>query len=526
MERLCLLANGLTLGIFFDDSLPLVFVILSSKGDFVHISSETCAEIHLTKCCPSRYLREVLQTLHFKNTYDIHSSYACPRFHGQALRTHPLVSNEQFLCPFRERISFEVPVTYHQEAPCGLSSFREVYCVHLQKVFSLRSSHQLPFRASSTASESGSMTSSFSSSSSVRRNFQFQLPDCPSSISSLHLNGSAEVLALYEDLVEEFSLMRSPDYFPSSHVPLIESLNRVLYVNCCREHSERGVCHEFQIWFDLPVNWEGKPWQPRAELIALRQDIVRHHIREERDDHTTLTSQEDQSCEEGRGVIQRVDHSYSLSVLELDDQLGQDGRESGPSVLKRKPEIAHLLRLRDHTNRLWRVESPHSVGPQHRPCHVRPLPAIVIQFERFEYDKSGLYLLSDGRVRGVFPRDNLLLDYLPETRALRTTLPDGREEMYSVDSLLRFRDERELMATGREVSLRETLLSLVTRRMLQLLSFRRRAIHSSCSSTTTDSTSRTSTVRESRQTEIEVTVSQYRNRKFLSEVSSLLSLSP
>jgi hypothetical protein len=519
MERMCLLASGATLGIFCcDGSVPLVFIILSSSGDFVHIASQTCAEIHLTKCCPSQYLDQVLQTLHFKNTYDVRSSYVCFRFHGRSPRGDRSKA-QQLRCPFNERLSCMVPVTSHQEAPCGLASIDEQYCVYLQKIFSLKQFHQPLSPASSTTSESDSMASS----ASVESNTRYQLP--VSSSSSIDLNGSTEVLTLYEDLAEEFSLMRCPDYFPSAHVPLIESLNGIVYANCCQENNERCISQEFQIWFDLSVDSEGEPWRARAEVISLRQDIVRHQIREELDDHTALTSKEEQSVEKAHGGVESLDHSYSLCVLQLDYQPQQE-MGPGPSVLRRKAEIAHLLRLRDHTYRLWRVQSLCSSIPRSTPARARGgLPATVIHFERSEYDKSGLYLLSDGRVRGSFPRDNLLFEYLPETRALRVTLPDGRERLFSVDSLLRFRDERELMAPLRgdrgEDGGRETLLSLVTRRMLQLLSFRRRALHSS-----TDPRPCVGSLQESREIEIGVTVSQYRNRKFLSEVASRLSLSP
>lgn len=496
MERMLLLANRLALGIFSQERLPLVVVILSSTGDFVHISSSDARatpEIHLTKCCPSKYLKEVLKLLQFKNTYDLQSSYACSRFHGETIHDHPLPSSPLFSCPFQHRLTCVVPVVYPEETPSGLASVTMEYSAYFRKIFS---SKQKPQFSPQSSSESRASPSSF------HKSFPTE-----SRVSSILSDGSIEIFSLFSDLAEELSLMRRPDYFPSSHHLLVESLNGATYVHCVGSHG--GTCYDddFQIWFNQPV--EGS-WQ-EGEILTLTKDLIRHQFlqREAPDDHT-VTSRESESSVESH--LLRVDNRYAISILELD--CADIISPSMPSALRRKSEIAHLLSLREHAIRLQSSSLGRFRRNNDSKSKMSPpsLPPTIIEYEKSEYDHSGLYLLSDGTVRGFFPPDRLLLVYLPDLGSVRATLPDGREELYSVDQLLRYRENRNLVQPHNFPLPRETLLSLLTRRITQLLSFRRRVTNSQSS-------------QESRSVAIEVTVSQYRNRRFLSQVESLLSRS-
>jgi hypothetical protein len=494
-----LLSSGLALGLFSEETLPLVVIILSSTGDFVHISSDIRAapEIHLTKCCPSKYTAKVLKLLQFKNTYDLHSSYACSRFHGETIHDHPLQPSPLFPCPFQHRITCLVPVVYPEETPTGLASITMEYCTYFRKIFSSKRKHQFSLRSGTLYGNSSSSLNSLDR-------------DAESRLSSIDVNGSIEIFTLFDDLVEEFSLMRRSDYFPSSHPPLVESLNGVIYVHCADTHEGACYDHDFQIWFNAPI---GGSWQ-EGEIVTLTRDLIRHQFlqREPLDDHT-VTSGESGSSIESQGFV-RIDHCYSLSVLELD--FADVISPSVPSVLRRKSEIAHLLSFREHSIRLQSSSRGRSQRDNSRISKSKvsspSLPPTILQYEKSEYDHSGLYLLSDGTVRGFFPPDRLLLVYLPDLRSVRATLPDGREELYSVDQLLQCRDDRGVLEPPHFLLPPETLLSILTRRLTQLLSFRRRVTNSQ-------------SYQESRSLAIEVTVSQYRNRRFLSQVESLLSSS-
>jgi hypothetical protein len=487
MEKLFLLSSGLTLGIFNEESSPLVVVILSSVGDFVHISSgddRTPPEIHLTKCCPSKSSKHVMKLLQFKNTYDLNSSYACSRFHGESIHDHPLRSSPLFPCPFEHRLTCVVPVVYPEETSTGLTSITMEYSVYFRKIFSSKQHRQFVSHMS---------------------NFHYPTE---SRLSSLRVNGSIEIFALYDDLVEEFSLMHNPDYFPSSQIIIIESLDGVIYVRCSNAEEGDTSNHDFQIWFRPPV---GGSWQD-GEIVTLTRDLVRHQFlqREPLDDHTVTSGESGSSLESGD--LARVDHRYCLSVLQLD--FDEVNSSAVPSILRRKSEITHLLSFRDHSIRLQSSSHYHlRIENQSRSSKLQAspssLPPTIIQSERSEYDHSGLYLLSDGTVRGFFPPDRLLLLYLPDLRSVRATLPDGREELYSVDQLLQGRDQIRLFDPNSLLP-QGTLLSLLTRRLTQLLSFRRKVTNSRYA-------------QENRNLAIEVTISQYRTRRFLSQAESLLS---
>jgi hypothetical protein len=426
MERLLLLDGGITIGIFAPTTpSSKLAILLSCDCNFVQIFQGLTSRTYLSRYVPKLYQQHVSVLLTFRNTFNHETPYFVENFHGKELFTselscswkgsQPLSSNSLWttmwstnkrsaisLCPFHRRISYSGQVLFQPDSSC------EIFSAHYSSHFPL---YRCPLEVSNlfkTLCKISSDEIGLKPRLAPILNHTVVTNTLRSSVCGAHLDTTSQ--SMFNLISEELLLLHEDSYFPTCGVVLVESLDNVIYTFTRAgdsPHLEDGEV-EVEAWLDKPHLVDVKQSDcPPPELLILKGSIVRYFY-----------------------SAQSPPLDTHISVLSLPLE------SSESPLLHRRLEVAHLI---DYRNHLFSRKERHSILELDmiiRKCQESQLGLIFNPFppppcglntseregnvpvggiiEQCRLAGGGcLSLVSDGRVRAVFPAHGMIYEYFP-----------------------------------------------------------------------------------------------------------------
>mmetsp|Transcript_11737 Transcript_11737/g.17780 ORF Transcript_11737/g.17780 Transcript_11737/m.17780 type:complete len:575 (+) Transcript_11737:103-1827(+) len=562
-QRFLLVSSGVTCGIFKCEAYGnTVTVLLSAEADFALISFGCSSETHLTRFVPSKFRTIVKETLLFRNSVSHLRPYCVPVYFGSDLYCDEKVTEwklsdlaiqpsgqwKKFMssdgtccisvCPFQRRVRYSGPVLYHPENITGRDDYKDTY-VTVQNIYypiqrcpsDVKELLQLLQRNTECTADSEEPSTSGRKTRHVITNHIRSNP-----CGARH---STSALTDFQRLSEELHLLSDPEYFPTCDLVVVERIDNMIYTYsgaCGGLLSDPYKEVEVEAWIDYH-DWSKNDWVS-AQMISLRHCYVRYECIHP---HSTSVTE----------------NTLHLSVFEAPVEVTEDitgSKAPLQRMLLLRKHVVHLENLRTHICGLHPILTG-CVDKFRLPLGLYRLPAAPPSFSTtrpspvagytspllprsvcpVSYSSTGdprsaprplvvathrtasgdcLTLLADGRVRGVFPSERTVVEYIPGAEVVRAVLPDGNEVSLSISSVINAAIDRSHVHnhSPRCSQPFSDPADIIANNVLSMLSFRR---HSQLPEHL-----RGQLCAKEKQISIAVVISQYQNAHYLSKTKN------
>ena len=412
-KRFLLFSNNLTAGIFPADKTTTITkcVIISSNGEFVHVSCGGDSRTHLTRFVPSEFEKQTAELLVFRNSL-LSKPYLCRRFNDA-------IANE-FCGDELIRFSNSSPANF----PSSGESRKKIIVTRGENSISL-----IGFDRILTCTQNVSFwdddvsgrSSSFSQKIYCQVSSYFPLARAPEHLSRILLQAdddalfreiliplpencgakeSKEALSMFEMLAPELTLFLETNRFSKSFQTVAECVDDA-FIYVLNEIDKSTSSAQVECWLlrghDLSSVWEVQT------LISLKGDIFKVQ---------RLIDGEELESEVHVSLLDLVESSDDIENDVFTETIEIDAGDSKFVLLNLVEQASHLLGLKNHIEEFAHIlKQEEEICPREKVQSLRSVETVTHYYTR-KTDDARFMCMFDGKVRGLF-KDRTILEIRP-----------------------------------------------------------------------------------------------------------------